>query len=319
MSGVADITRESSPEARAQGQSPLGRSSDGMLESVQQLRYAEETAEPLRTVRLGQRITSRRWPRQLEWLRTASKKIAWTTVEARLVSSPVRYALRELTTRRCGDYALRDGTGRFSVRHRSGDIDILRKFYAYHYYDLPEEVQARLHSLGRAVDVLDLGANIGLFEVFTRGLLPIGRVVCFEPDPANAAVLERTRTANGADWEIVQACASNRDGRARFNTGRKNFSRIGSGGDTDVAVMDVFDHISAADLVKMNIEGSEWDILHDPRLAGTSASWIVEYHRISSPHPDIHSLVRRLFERAGYTTRLAAKTEDNGLLWAWKR
>lgn len=289
-----------------------------MLASVQQIPRAEETAEPLRTVRLGQRITSRRWPRQLDGLRTASKKVAWTTVEARLVSSPVRYALRELTTRRRGDYALRDGTGRFSVRHRSGDIDILRKFYAYHYYDLPAEVDGRLRALGRAVNVLDLGANIGLFEVFTRGLLPIGRVVCFEPDPANAAMLERVRIANGADWKIVRACASNRDGSARFNTGRKNFSRIGSGGDTDVAVLDVFAHIAEADLVKMNIEGSEWDVLHDPRLAETSSSWIVEYHRIGTPHPDIHTLARRLFERAGYTTRLAAKTEDNGLLWAWR-
>lgn len=296
-----------------------------MLESVEQLRWTEETALPRsvgmgqpRTVRMGQRITSSRWPRQLEGLRTASKKLAWTALEARLVSSPVRYAARELTTGRRGDYALRDGTGRFSVRHRSGDIDILRKFYAYHYYDLPAEVDGRLRSLGRAVDVLDLGANIGFFEVFTRGLLPIGRVVCFEPDPANAAVLEQVRTANGADWEIVPACASNRDGSARFNTGRKNFSRIGSGGDTDVAVMDVFARIAEADLVKMNIEGSEWDILDDPRLAETSVSWIVEYHRICAPDPDIHGLARRLFERAGYTVRLAAKTEDNGLLWAWK-
>jgi FkbM family methyltransferase len=289
-----------------------------MLESIEQIRLTEEIAEPLRTVRLGRRIASSRWPRPLEGLRTASKKVAWTAVEARLVSHPIRYALRELGSRRRGDYALRDGTGRFSVRHRSGDIDILRKFYAYRYYDLPEEVDVRLRSLGRAISVLDLGANIGLFEVFTRTLLPIGRAVCFEPDPANAAVLERVRTANGAEWEIVRACASNRDGSARFNTGRKNFSRIGSGGDTDIAMIDVFAHIADADLVKMNIEGSEWDILDDARLADTSASWIVEYHRIGTPDPDIHGLARRLFERAGYTVRLAARTEDNGLLWAWK-
>lgn len=280
--------------------------------------YTGETAEPLRSVRIGRRVTTTRLPRQLEGLRSATKKLAWTAVEARMVSTPVRYALRELTSDRRGDYALRHGTSRFSVRHRSGDIDIFRKFYAYGYYDLPEEVTSGLGSLGRAVNVLDLGANIGFFEVFTRDRLPVGRVVCFEPDPANATVLEHVRDANGAAWEIVRACASNRPGSARFNTGRKNFSRIGSGGDTDIAVMDVFPRIAEADLVKMNIEGSEWDILHDPRLAQTSVSWIVEYHRIASPDPDIHGLVRRLFERAGYTVRLAAKTEDNGLVWAWR-
>lgn len=280
--------------------------------------WSDETAQPLRSVRVGRRIASARWPRQLEGLRTVTKKLAWTAVEARLVSTPVRYALRELATRRRGDYALRHRGGRFSVRHRSGDIDIFRKFYAYGYYELPEAVAERLRSLGRAVNVLDLGANIGFFEVFTRDRLPVGHVVCFEPDPANARILEQVRTANGACWEIVAACASNRDGRALFNTGRKNFSHIGSDGDSDIATVDVFPHISEADLVKMNIEGSEWDILRDARLAWTSVSWIVEYHRIASPDPDIHALAKRLFERAGYVVRLARRSEDSGLLWAWK-
>jgi FkbM family methyltransferase len=277
-----------------------------------------KSTEPLRSVRIGRRVTSARWPWQLEALRITTKKLAWTAVEARLVTSPFRYALSELATRRRGDYALRSGTSRFSVRHRSGDIDIFRKFYAYGYYDVPEEVAARLRSLDRPARVLDLGANIGFFEVFIRDRVPVGRVVCFEPDPANAAVLEHVRIANDADWQIVRACASNRDGSARFNTGRKNFSRIGNGGDTEIATVDVFPRVSEADLVKMNIEGSEWDILRDARLAETSASWIVEYHRISNPEPDIHGLVRRLFERAGYTVGQAAQGEENGLLWAWK-
>ncbi len=274
-------------------------------------------AEPLRSVRAGRRIASARWPRQLEWVRSATKKLAWTAVEAKLVSTPVRYAARELTGKRRGDYALREG-GRFSVRHRSGDVDIFRKFYAYGYYDLPPEVTERLSALERPLNVLDLGANIGFFEVFTRDRLDVGRVVCFEPDPANAAVLEGVKAANGGNWEIVRACASNHDGRARFNTGRKNFSRVSDDGDTDIAFLDVIPRIAQADLVKMNIEGCEWDIMNDPRFADLSTTWIVEYHRIANPDPDIHTLSQQLFERAGYTVRLAAKTEDNGLLWAWK-
>ena len=46
--------------------------------------------------------------------------------------------------------------------------------------------------------------------------------------------------------------------------------------------------------------------------------WIVEYHRIANPQPEIHALCKSLFEDAGFTVRLATKTEDNGLLWAWK-
>jgi FkbM family methyltransferase len=307
---------------------PLERCQPGMSETVEQIRLvesphgargsSEETAQPLRSVRIGERLASAHYPWPLDGLQKAVKKLTWTALEARLLRSPIRYTMRELLTHRQGDYALRNGESRFSVRHRSGDIDIFRKFYAYGYYDLPEEVQARLRSLDRAVNVLDLGANIGFFEVFTRDRLPIGRVVCFEPDPANAAVLERVRTANGADWEIVRACASNQAGTVRFNTGRKNFSRIDAGGDADTPALDVFPRIAEADLVKMNIEGSEWEILQDPRLAQTSASWIVEYHRIAHPDADIHTHIRELFERAGYNVRLAAKVRDNGLVWAWK-
>ena len=277
------------------------------------------TAKPLRSVLIGRRITSARWPRQLEWLRAATKKLAWTAVEARQVDTPVRYALHELTSRRQGVYSLRDGGSRFVVRHRSGDTEIFRKFYGYGYYNLPDEVAGGLRSLKRPVNVLDLGANIGFFETFTRDRLPIGRVVCVEPDPYNGAVLEQTRAANGADWEIVAACASNRNGTATFSTGRKNLSRIASGGDASIATVDVFPYIAAADLVKMNIEGSEWEVLQDERLASTSVRWMVEYHHIASPDPDIHGLVKRLFADAGYSVRIASQSGDrNGLLWAWK-
>ena len=94
--------------------------------------------------------------------------------------------------------------------------------------------------------------------------------------------------------------------------------RADPGLDITIATKDVFPLIAEADLVKMNIEGSEWDVLRDPRLASTSVSWIVEYHRIANPDPDIHGLIGRLFKAAGYTVRQAQEGENNGLLWAWR-
>jgi FkbM family methyltransferase len=251
-------------------------------------------------------------------VRSAPKKLIWTTYEARLVQTPFRYAVRELLRPTLADYSLRHTTGRISLRHQSGDIDIFRKFYAYGYYDWPPEVMARLKRVDRPINVLDLGANIGLFQVHARADFPIERAVGFEPDPANAEVLERVLTANGGNWEIVRACAANRDGVAMFKAGADNFSRIENEGASVVPTVDVFPYIAEADLVKMNIEGSEWEILGDPRLERTSAVWIVEYHRIRNPEPDITSLARRSFERCGYTTLSAIAHAGNGLLWAWK-
>jgi FkbM family methyltransferase len=271
------------------------------------------------TVRLGRMVADANLPRQLEPLREGVKKLAWTVFEASLVTKPLSYLYHELLRPQTADYQLRKTGARLSIRHRSGDVDILRKFYAYGYYAWPAEVTAQLTQLRRPLNTLDLGANIGLFEVHTRGQgLPIGEVVAFEPDPDNSAVLDRARAANGADWKIVRACAANRRGEVRFQSGHKNFSRIDPDGDFTVEALDVFPFVERADLVKMNIEGSEWEILEDTRLAAVDAVWIVEYHRLRNPRSDITELVCELFGRAGYDTRVAVSHENNGLVWAWK-
>ncbi len=268
---------------------------------------------------LGQRLSATPLPKQLQVIRSALRKLAWTAIEARLVQTPLTYTYRELVSGARGDYRLRRSNGSFSLRHRSGDVDILRKFYAYGYYEWPADARAKLRRLGRPVNTLDLGANIGMFEVHAREQqVEIGRVVAFEPEPDNAAMLERVRAANGTDWEIVRACASNHDGTATFRTGAHNFSRIDSDGDLTVPLVDVFPYLAQADLVKMNIEGSEWEILQDPRFAATDVVWIVEYHRIRNPRPDITPLALELFERCGYRTQVSMSHEGNGLLWAWK-
>ncbi len=272
-----------------------------------------------RSLTVGRRMASAPLPKRLEPLRSVAKKLAWTAFEARLVDSPARYAFRELVRPRVADYSLRHSGGRVVLRHRSGDIDIFRKFYAYGYYDWPPEVSARLRGLGRPVRVLDLGANIGMFDVHTLAAIDVGQVVAFEPDPANADVLARVRAANGGDWNLVRACASNRSGMVMFKSGDKNFSRIEETGDFSIPTVDVYPYVDDADLVKMNIEGSEWEVLGDARLADATAVWIVEYHRMRNPDADIYQLVRSLFERAGYTTRVAVKHDQNGLIWAWKQ
>jgi len=273
---------------------------------------------PTRTVSVGRRLSSAPLPQSVSRARSAAKKLVWTAFEARLVTTPVRYAYRELVAPQTGDYTLRHSGGHFSLRHRSGDVDIFRKFYAYGYYAWPSDVTAHLQRLNRPLHVLDLGANIGFFDVHAREQLPIGSVVCFEPDPDNARVLERVRVANGANWEIVRACASNQGGQVMFKSGRQNFSQIASDGDFSVPCVDVMPYIAEADLIKMNIEGSEWEILEDPRLADTSGAWIVEYHRIRNPERDITDHVQSLFHRAGYTTQVAVCHQNNGLVWAWK-
>ncbi len=269
-------------------------------------------------VALGRRLHSDRWPTSLQSAGAIIKKVMWTALEARMVTDPVGYAYRELAVGGIGEYTLRGSQTRFTVRHRSGDVDIFRKFYAYRYYEWPSEVRNRLATLGRPINTLDLGANIGFFEVHTREQVPVGRAIALEPDAANGGIFERTRDANHADWELHRVCASNQPGVVRFRSGAHNFSRISGDGDITSPAIDVYPYIDQVDFVKMNIEGSEWEILQDARLAATDVVWIVEYHRIRNPEPAITEHVQRLFHDAGYATWVAVGHDDNGLVWAWK-
>ncbi|MBM4131991.1 FkbM family methyltransferase, partial [bacterium] len=82
-------------------------------------------------------------------------------------------------------------------------------------YEAP--VQAVVAAELRAGDVvLDVGANIGFLTVLAARLVgPAGRVVAFEPVPANARLVRRNAALNGQrQVQVVEAAAGDHDGTA---------------------------------------------------------------------------------------------------------
>jgi len=265
---------------------------------------------------------------RLDPLRRLLGTISWAVLEARLVSSPMRYVLRELLGRsgEAVPYDFRDSGRRFFLRHRSGDVAILRKFFLYRYYDLPDPVAERLSASPEPLRLLDLGANIGLFAVHALSCgLNVGSVTAFEPDPPNISVLERTLQANLPEgrWTVVQAAASNSAGVAHFLGGRKNLSRRAAShesGGFDVPLVDALPYLAQADFAKLNIEGSEWQIIEDPRFGDCCPDvMVIEYHRITNPAEDIHAYIDARLGQLGLATAIAVRAHgENGLIWAWR-
>ena len=251
-------------------------------------------------------------------LRKPVNRLVWGVLEARLVRETAPFLLNTLRSSRAPRrYRLKSNGSVFYLRHHTGDVAIFRKFAAYRDYDFPQAVADRLR--GASISVVDLGANIGLFGVHARSNADVATMVSFEPDEANAAVLERVIAEYGGSWQLVKACASNRDGEAHFAGGKANLSRIADEGIV-VPVVDAVPYLVAADLAKVNIEGAEWDILADERFVAQSPPvLILEYHKIANPEPEIHSLALRLLSAAGYSGHeLVNQSEENGLIWAWK-
>jgi FkbM family methyltransferase len=208
-------------------------------------------------------------------------------------------------------------------------------------------VSAALARLGRPLQILDLGGHVGYFGLYMRERYPDAHITSFEPDPGNAAMLGACIQANALSdrWDLIEACAGTQDG-ARDFISSFHLSRIGATDDgalTDfhrgirgafpflagtalvepvsrqVRQHDALPALDEADLVKMDIEGGEWEILADERFPALSATALVlEYHPAYAPGPDPEAVVAAALGGAGYLASTARRGPDGATVWAWK-
>lgn len=252
-----------------------------------------------------------------------ARHLRWRAAELRRLVRVLRPAPRLLL----GE--ARGGTGRYSlpsghiivVRHRTRDLEVVDEvLVAVRTYEPPPVIASQLCGPLR---ILDLGANIGTFGVFALGRWNVRRMRSFEPDPANVAILNDTIALNHANdrWSAHQAAVSNSSGHMTFIPGHFSLSRRADHGETgiDVTMIDLFTLGYEIDLLKMDIEGGEWSILSDPRMADLQARVIVmEWHWRFAPQADAHAAALDLLERAGYEVHAdhSEPRTGTGLVWA---
>jgi FkbM family methyltransferase len=245
---------------------------------------------------------------------------------ARLVEEPVRFSLAQV--RRESEpvaYHLRGSDVVIHLRHSTPDINSLEQIFRLGHYEMPPEVRRALAGVEPPLCVVDLGANVGLFAAYVRKRYGEAEITAFEPDPGNAAVLRRSAETNPLPWKVVAACADVRDGEVQFAAGHFTNSRVetnGGGGTRPTPAVDVFRYLADVDLLKVDIEGSEWAILGDPRFGRVPAEVVaLEYHAHLCPTDEPSALAHELLRRAGYET---AERQDfdappgHGMIWAWK-
>lgn len=242
----------------------------------------------------------------------------------------IRFLVRQLIGSRTAGYELRQTGARFYLRHRTGDVAILNKIFARdrsrNSYAPPAEVVA---ALGSSPRILDVGGNIGLFGVYASCQWPGAQIRAFEPDPDNLRVLRKTVAASQMNgrWTVVPAAVSNAATELSFVPGLRAKTHIADAHETGsltVRAVDLFDQVGhGVDLIKMDIEGGEWAILGDPRLAALNASAIrLEWHTMLCPAPDAHAAAIDLLGAGGFTrifdVEYDGEQADNGVLWAMR-
>jgi FkbM family methyltransferase len=214
------------------------------------------------------------------------------------------------------------GTGRPVALVHGRDLEALYEVFAAGEYEPPRALEHRVGA-DRIRHVLDVGANVGMFTAWARGRWPRASVVAAEPGPGNLRVLRRT-TDGDAAVEVVGAVVATSTGEVGFVDDWGSGSHVAGAGaglpSTVVPTVDFLPLFREADLVKMDIEGGEWEILADPRLTRVGALVLVmEYHRVGAPSLPAREAATRLLRDAGFEVGHGrANHWGHGTLWAWK-
>jgi FkbM family methyltransferase len=242
-------------------------------------------------------------------------------LRASLVRERLRFVANELRRKPVtAVYRLRGSGIAIALRHHTGDVLVLDEIFSQLEYEPPHEAGRALTSL-RSPRVVDLGANIGLFGAWVLGRHPEATILAVEADPSNAAVHRGTIEANelGDRWHLVEGFASTQAGVVRFAGGEHATSHADGGeGSIDVPTVDVFPELAAADVVKIDIEGAEWELLADSRFAALRPRVLVlEYHEDGCPGPDPARTAEEALRAAGLEVFHGASKPQfgAGILW----
>ena len=217
----------------------------------------------------------------------------------------------------------------FKMRRDVWDSAILMETWWLHEY------HRYLQDLGEKPVIVDVGAHIGDFSLFMAHKIPGARILAFEPEPENFALLEENIKANGFEAQITplkQAISDKSGQKIRLFQHPDNLGmhtqfpqdRLDSFGGTftevdTVSLEDVFEQnsIDSCDLLKMDCEGGEYPILLNApthvleRIQRIS----LEYHK----EGDIQEVRHRL-EEAGFSVKFdrGAPLINVPLLYAWR-
>jgi FkbM family methyltransferase len=227
------------------------------------------------------------------------------------------------------------GRGELTTRLASGDRLVLRppptndldnamEIYVFRVYEpLPELANQQIDR------IVDLGANIGLSVLYFAGRFPQAQIEAYEPHPVHLAQIRRQIEANGiaSRVELFAAAAGTREGEV-FLTDAQMQSAItdeSRPGNLRVPMVDwvARERGKRIDLLKIDIEGSEYDLLLDHRFAEVRPTHIVfEWHARPSRPQGHEELVEHL-KSLEYEVRDVSEGQLGdlrlGMSWASRR
>lgn len=157
--------------------------------------------------------------------------------------------------------------------------------------------------------IIDCGSNIGMSILFFKHIYPMARIIGFEPDPAVFPYLKKNIKYNALEnVQIIQAALSSKEDEQAFYSDGKYGSCLADQTSSvlpkgwieyKVPCVRLRNYLTEpVDLLKMNIEGAEYDVLMDSSdKLKMIRRMIIEYHHLPGLPVTLHKILTLLHEQ----------------------
>lgn len=176
----------------------------------------------------------------------------------------------------------------------------------------------------RVTLIVDLGANVGMSCLYWLAAYWRAEVIAFEPHPGHVAQcrvnLQRNDFQSRVTLHAVAAGAAN--GRAWISDAG-TASKVGTvpEGGYEIQVVDIFALLAGRriNILKIDIEGGEYELLEDPRFGELDVRAIImEWHE-RKDRPQGYAWCRERLKNLGYQLYPVFEQETHGMMWAYQK
>jgi FkbM family methyltransferase len=237
-------------------------------------------------------------------------------------NSQLQYLLWRSTGSRY-DLAMRLATGANIVVRKSPaqDLNIAYEIFRHNIYQCPKQLNAK-----NIKTIVDVGANVGYSCLYWLHHFPEARVIAFEPHPEHIKQIEVHLQINRVTERVTlfPSAAGTKVGELFLADKGPESTLLASSNSPklSVPVVDWFSQLGnqPIDLLKMDIEGSEYPLLADSRFSNLRIeTCVLEWHQ-TPDYPDGRKWCIDRLSHLGYSV-VPGKLEQEcaGLLWAFRQ
>ena len=197
------------------------------------------------------------------------------------------------------------------------DVPIAHEIFAERVYDPPKGFEAAFVRI-----IVDVGSNVGFSCAYWTSQYPGARIIAFEPHPKHTQQIEKHLKDNKAAdrTRLIPKAAGVQNEHLHLTDDQycSTLVKQPTGQTIAVDVVDFYKELGKQeiDLLKIDIEGAEYDLINDPRFLTLKVGLcVIEWH-ITPEHPNGNEELTRRLEEAKYQVKAIPITDKVGILWA---